>query len=198
MEDTMILADPSTLTTAQLIREISSLKELVFVRLNAIEQGIEVSHADFVRVPTEVQRQVGSLKELMEAKISGSDELKQEKFKNLDKRLDLVEQARIEQKKDTATAVDAALKAAKEAVAEQNASNVLAINKSEASITKQIDQQADLIRQISKSFDEKISDIKERLGKGDGKTQGGKDVMDIIKLVIVVAGFILAYFVIKS
>lgn len=192
------VSDPSTLTTAQLLREIGSLKELLLTRMEAVEEGIEVAHQDLVRVPTDVQNAVSHVKEVLEIRIADADKLKDEKFANIEKRLDLVEQSRVEQKKDTATAVDAALKAAKEAVQEQNSSNVLAINKSEAATTKQIDQQAELIRQISKGFDEKISDIKERLSKGDGKSQGGKDVMDMIKLVIIIAGFFIAYFVIKK
>lgn len=191
-------SDPSTLTTAQLLREIGSLKELLLTRIEAVEDGIKVAHQDFVRVPTDVQNVVSHVREVLEIRIEDAENLKDEKFANIEKRLDLVEQSRVEQKKDTATAVDAALKAAKEAVQEQNSSNVLAINKSEAATTKQIDQQAELIRQISKGFDEKISDIKERLGKSDGKSQGGKDVIDMIKLVIIIAGFFIAYFVIKK
>ena len=138
-------------------REIDSLKELIVFRIEAVEKAIIVAHDDLVRVPTDVQKQVGALKELLTQQIGDSDKLKEEKFRNIDKRLDLVEQARIEQKKDTATAVDAALKAAKEAVTEQNTSNVLAINKSEAATTKQIDNQ-----------DGKINDVKERLIRLEG------------------------------
>lgn len=183
--------DPSTLTTAQLLREISSLKELVFTRLNAIEEGIEVAHQDLVRVPTEVQKQIGSLKELMEVKIDGSDELKHEKFKNIDKRLDLVEQARIEQKKDTATAVDAALKAAKEAVTEQNASNVLAINKSEAAMTKQMDQQVLLISQVKNQLQDQVNDLKALSSKGEGRSEGYAKFIGWILAAIAIMGFVI-------
>jgi hypothetical protein len=168
-KNSLLQSDPTLLTTQQLLREVSALKELVFTRLEAIDTSIRVSHEDLVRVPTDVQKQVAALKELMEARIDGSDRLKEEKFRNIDKRLDLVEQARIEQKKDTATAVDAALKAAKEAVTEQNTSNVLAINKSETATTKQIDQQGVLIAQIIKNFDEKINDLKNKQVSTEGQ-----------------------------
>ena len=57
----------------------------------------------------------------------------------------LIEQSRLEEALGVAVvqievAVDAALQAAKEAVGEQNKSNALAIAKSEATFTKQIDQ----------------------------------------------------------
>lgn len=197
--------DPTTLTTAQLLREVGSLKELVFSKLEGIEKGIDVAHDDLVRVPTEVQKQIAALREVVEGKfgvleikICDADKLNQEKFKNIDKMLDTGELARIEQKRDTATAVDAALKAAKEAVTEQNASNVLAINKSEAAMTKQMDQQAALLSQIKGGLEDKINDIKIQMGMGQGKTQGGKDIMDIIKLIILIGGFILTYFIVKK
>jgi hypothetical protein len=43
-----------------------------------------------------------------------------------------------------------------------------------------------------------IIDLKEFKQKQEGKGQGGKDLMDIIKLIIIVAGFFIAYFVIKK
>lgn len=151
-EDFKVIIDPTTLNTAQLLREVGSLKELLEARIEAVEKGIHVAHDDYVRVPTEVQKQVAALKELLETKIESDKLLTDEKFNNIAKQLNLVEQARVEQKKDTATAVDAALKAAKEAVTEQNTSNVLAISKSEASTTKQIDQ-----------VKENLEDVKKRL-----------------------------------
>jgi hypothetical protein len=155
------IIDPSSLTTAQLLREISSLKELLTARINAVEKGIEVAHADLVRVPTEVQKQISALKELTETKIQLNEQLTKEKFQNIDRLFAMVEQSRIEQKKDTATAVDAALKAAKEAVSEQNASNVLAISKSEASIAKQMEY-------VTKS----VTDLKEVVTRIEGVTAG--------------------------
>jgi nitric oxide reductase large subunit len=47
------------------------------------------------------------------------------------------------------------------------------------------------------ALEKMVDDLKTSRDRGEGKGQGGKDVMDIIKLVIVIAGFILAYFVIK-
>jgi len=162
-------SDPSSLTTQQLLREISSLKELMFIRLENVENVLKGAHEDLVRVPTDVQKQVGALKELMECKIDGSDKLKHEKFENIHTRLDAIENARVEHKSDTATQVEAALKAAKEAVTEQNTSNLLAINKSETATTKQIDQQGMLIAQMVKNFDEKINDLKNKQISTDGQ-----------------------------
>lgn len=174
--------DPTALTTPQLWREIASLKELVFARLDSIEKGIDVAHDDLVRVPTEVQKQISGLKELMYHKIECADELNEEKFKTIEKQFLFVEQSRIEQKKDTATAVDAALKAAKEAVTEQNTSNVLAISKSEASTTKQMD-----------AINEKVGDVKERVTTMESKGTGKKDLWAVIVAVAIIVMAILNY-----
>lgn len=205
MEDKFIKdkTDPTPLTTSQLLREIGSLKELVFTEIVAVKEGIKIAHEDLVRVPTDVQRQVEALRELLETKIIDSDNLKEEKFRNIDKRLDLVEQARIEQKKDTATAVDAALKAAKEAVTEQNTSNVLAINKSETSTTKQIDNQDSKINDIKDrlirlealvvSFTTTVADVKTLSGISSEKKGGSDATKYIIGLLLTIAGIAIGY-----
>lgn len=74
--------------------------------------------------------------------------------------------------KDSKVAVDAALQAAKEAVGEQNKSSALAIAKSETATTKQIDQLGILIQNNTKAFDDKISDLKDRLTRIEGMGQG--------------------------
>lgn len=48
------------------------------------------------------------------------------------------------------------------------------------------------------SVEKALAIEKERGDKGEGKWQGGKDIMDIIKIIVLIAGFILAYFVIKK
>lgn len=57
------------LSPEQLWREMASLKELLLTRIEAIEKGIAVAHDDLVRVPTEIQKAIGNLKELHEVKI---------------------------------------------------------------------------------------------------------------------------------
>jgi hypothetical protein len=80
--------------------------------------------------------------------------------------------------KDSKTAVDAALQAAKEAVGEQNKSSALAISKSEIAVTKQIDQIYTLIAAANKTTDEKINDLKSRLDQNVGQEVGVKAVKD--------------------
>jgi hypothetical protein len=65
--------------------------------------------------------------------------------------------------RDNKIAVDAALEAAKEAVGEQNKSSAMAIAKSEAATTKQMDAIGAIIQTSTKSLDDKINDLKDRL-----------------------------------
>lgn len=220
------LADPTTRTTEVLSREIASLKELLYSRIEAIENAVKVAHDDLVRVPTETQKAVASLQLLLETRITGNRQECTNQFRaadqasvliravietrldGMDKAITLLQDtadkfpARIDEKitslqevhegkfqsiqtqfverdvrtdqtsRDSKVAVDAALQAAKEAVAEQNRSSALAIAKSEASTMKQIDQQGLLIQTTAKASDEKIDDIKERLTRIEGMGVG--------------------------
>jgi len=150
MADDLQHPDPSSLTTQQLWREIGALKELVFFRIAAIEASITIAHDDLVRVPTDVQKQVGNLKELVE-----------EKFHNIEKRFD-----------ENAIAVAAALQAQKELVTQQNISAALSAAKQEASFSKQIDALGLLIETKAKASDDKIDDVKERMTRLEGKGEG--------------------------
>lgn len=66
-----LITDPSSLTTQQLWRESASLEKYFLSKIMGIEKAIDVAHQDLVRVPTEVQKAVGQLKELHDEKFSG-------------------------------------------------------------------------------------------------------------------------------
>jgi hypothetical protein len=68
--------------------------------------------------------------------------------------------------------VDAALQAAKEAVAEQNRSFALATGKSETATMKQIDALGLAIQTANKGLDDKIADMKDRLTRIEGMDLG--------------------------
>jgi hypothetical protein len=75
-------------------------------------------------------------------------------------------------------ALDAALKAASELVTQQNTANVAAAAKSETSFTKQIDQIATIISTLEKALDSRITELKERIDRGEGDSRnevGGLD-----------------------
>jgi len=175
--------DPTVLTTEQLLRENVWLREVLDTKLDGIVKAGELRQVNTngkfeaydkaIRLlqdiadkfPDRIDEKISSLKEVHEEKFSSI----QTQFKERDVRSDQTQ-------KDSKVAVDAALQAAKEAVGEQNKSSALAIAKSEASTTKQIDQQGLLIQSTAKASDEKIDDIKERLTRIEG-SGAGKGIM---------------------
>jgi hypothetical protein len=178
-------ADPSSLTTQQLWREISALEKLLNIEIDAIKTSIKVAHDDLVRVPTDVQKQVGNLKELHEEKFR-SIEIQ---FAERDTRVETTA-------KDKQDALAAALQAAKELVMQQNTSNALAIAKSETATARQIDQLGVVIQTSVKASDEKFDDLKQRVTRIEGMAVGTKDTkvaqLDSGRYLVAVIGLILA------
>jgi hypothetical protein len=163
------IADPTPLTMASLFREILNLKENTGIRLDAMDEAIRLTQ----QYPTLLDKAIGGfderlnaallgLRELLIEKIQGMATLRDEKFHAIElqfKERDVrTEQASIAVK----IAVDAALQAQKEAVAEQNKSRDAAIAKSEAAVTKQIEGIQLLIASNTKAGDDKIADSKDR------------------------------------
>jgi hypothetical protein len=156
-------SDPSFLTTQQLYREISTSREIaetrivgsmqvITTRIDAMDKAVELLRTSTDRIPAQFQTAVLQLQELHE-----------EKFKSIETQFAERDTRTEQTSRDSKVAVDAALQAAKEAVGEQNKSNALAIAKSEATFTKQIDQIGVLISTMQKGIDDKIDDIKTRL-----------------------------------
>lgn len=170
--------DPSVLTTQNLQREIYSLRELTEAQFDGIKKTIEVMQKSIDLLPQLRHDEVHNLEKLIDEKFSSVGT----QFKERDTRDD-------QRTKDSKVAIDAALKAASDAVAEQNKSNALAISKSEAGTTKQIDQIVTLIASNQKNTDDKIADIKDRQNSVEGRNTGHGEV---VGWVFGAAGFLAA------
>jgi hypothetical protein len=70
-------------------------------------------------------------------------------------------------------ALKAALQAAKELVGAQGEASAAAAVKSETSFTKQIDQIGTIIQTLEKALDARITELKERIDRGEGSSAGG-------------------------
>lgn len=171
--------DPTTLTTQQMLREVSVLKELVEAQVHAVDRVVEQrfdgmdralnllqSRAD--RVPSETDVAVGNLQHLHEARF---DQISIQ-FSERDTRAS-------QTATDIKSAVDAALKAASSAVELQNRSNQEAIAKQEIAFTKQIDQIANSILQINKTIDDRLGDVKDRITAVEGSQKAIGDINDL-------------------
>lgn len=164
--------DPTLRTTEQLLREISlvreifaselkGLKTVIETRLDGMDKAIELLQVRSDKIPMHIAGEVGQLQKLHD-----------EKFHSIETQF-LERDTRTEQtSRDSKVAVDAALQAAKEAVGEQNKSNALAIAKSEAAFTKQIDQIGILVSTMAKTSDDKIDDLKSRVQSMEGRDKG--------------------------
>lgn len=100
MAGSVPVPDPTILTTQQLNQQIAALKELLFTRLDGVEKAIEVFYADLTRVPTDVDKQVGALHDLIFQRF----ELSNEKFRCVDEETALAKQA-LDEKIDILIAV---------------------------------------------------------------------------------------------
>jgi hypothetical protein len=164
--------DPSVRTIEQLQREVSALKELHGVRLEAMDKAIQVAHDDLVRVPTDVQKAVEALRNVLLETFRVHDEKfesVQKQFVERDTRTDKI--ADLSQK-----ALDAALLTAEKAVGKQSEAFAAATAKSEAAFTKQIDGIVALLNSGLKASDDKIIDLKGRIDRGEGKVTGHGEI----------------------
>lgn len=116
-----------------------------------------------------LQREISALSQLIDAKIAGNTKARDEEVKRLNQQLQLVERQRVEQKKDTKDAVDAALAAQKEAVREQTIASERSISKSETATNKQLEQLASTFASEAASLRRSMDELKERITDVDRK-----------------------------
>ena len=108
-------------------------------------------------------REISNVKEWSKSLVDSSRDITVEQFKSVETQFGLIERQRVEQKKDTKDAVDAALAAAKEAVQEQTKASAEAIGKSEALTKTQLEQLATQFGTGITGVADKYDDLKERL-----------------------------------
>jgi hypothetical protein len=164
--------DPTVLTTAALAQAIAALREILEARMEGQKEVFETRLNGMDRAIALVQDSADRLPLHMETKVRNLERLHEEKFASVQTQFRERDTRAEQTQKDSKVAVDAALQAAKEAVGEQNKSSSLAISKSEAATTKQIDQLVVLITSSNKALDEKINDVKERVTRTEGKGAG--------------------------
>ena len=170
-------ADPSELTVDAMERAVSSIQR------------------DLASRQDTRQREHATLQELVETLLRGESQISGEKFSSIATQLNLVERQRVEQKKDTKDAVDAALQAAKEAVKEQTTASERAIAKSEAATNKQLEQLNVTFATAIKGVTDLLNDTKERVAKVESIKQGGKETLTGL---YALAGFLVTLIVIGS
>jgi hypothetical protein len=168
--------------------EIHALRELLETRLGAMDKATELLAATVGRVPSEVDKSVGALRELLGARIDGMDiatKLLADTVSKFPSDVDravtnavAVMQAELRNVQDVslekfaaidgtfasnALALTAALAAQKEAAAEQNKSNTLAITKSEQATKETILANAAQNTATAVAASNTLADLKDRV-----------------------------------
>ena len=182
--------DPTPVTAARILREVSSLESLldekianVRAQVDALTKAQDVFRADITRVPTAVDKAVSGLKELHEAmfseRLKALNEKTEERFQTMQEKFesisiqfalrdDRVKQAALDTKNELASA----LVAQDRLGSKQNESTLEATRKSEENFGKQIEQQRQLLEVRTSALDGKIEALKDMVLRGEGKDTG--------------------------
>src|SRR5579863_5690098 len=121
------IPDPTVLTTEQLRRELSALREILTARLDGMDRATVLLDETVNRTPTIIQTEISHVRELMQEKFAGVDQ----RFTERDIRF-------AQQNTANAAAVEAALRAARELGEAQSRANTLANAKTEESVAQQL------------------------------------------------------------
>src|ERR1035441_7282410 len=86
------IGDPTPPTTQQILREITSLRDLIYVRLEGMDRAMVIFQDNLTRTPTETQSSIATLQALHDSRfeqvadnIHGLDRLCTEKFLGVDR-----------------------------------------------------------------------------------------------------------------
>jgi hypothetical protein len=164
--------DPTRLTTDQLRRELSALREILTARLDAMDTATELLSATVNRTPTVIQIEISHVRELMSEKLASLGGSAEERFRSIGLQFAERDTRTENAAKASKEALDAALLAAKELVAQQNEANAQAADKAEQSTIKQIDQIGIRIDTMQKALDDRLTELKERIDRGEGTNVG--------------------------
>ena len=162
-----IAANASALETVRIMVDrhvdttLRDLKEIAETRFVGMDRAIDLLQDIQNRVPMITDEKVNQLRSLH-----------QEKFDSIAVQFAERDTRTEQTAAGVKIALDAALQAAKEAVAEQNRSFALATGKSETATMKQIDALGLAIQTANKGLDDKIADMKDKLTRIEGMDLG--------------------------
>ena len=165
------IPDPSARTTDAIALavvagrdHVAGLISIISQRLDAMDRATALLNSQVTAVPSDVDKQVGNLKELHS-----------ERFKSIE--LQFIERDKRSEResRDNKVAVDAAFAAQKEAAAEQNKSNTLAISKSEVATTEAIRKLEQLVQAAIDGLNDKISALGDRLNRTENLITGAAE-----------------------
>lgn len=149
--------DPTLLTSDFVNRAIANVEEKTAARLDAMDKAANLLHDNLTRVPTEMDRQLAHLREVVLVKVSEVTSVAMERFARIDNQFIERDKRTDQLKLADQKAIDAALQSQKEAAGENTKSMTASINKSEASFAEAIKTLQALFQSESKSTNDKIA-----------------------------------------
>lgn len=159
---------------------INGTRGIIETRLDGMDKAIRLLQDAADKFPAGIDEKITSLQAVHDQKFEAVAAGTNEKFVSIQTQF-AERDVRTEQAAGAVKiAVDAALQAQKEAAGEQNRSNTLAQTKSETATTKQIDQIGILIQNNTKSFDDKIGDVKDRVNRIEGGWGGASTAVGYV------------------
>jgi hypothetical protein len=163
--------DPTTLTTAQLQREIATSREIIHGEIIEVKGVTEAKIASGEKLVQVLHEFMGRIYAQVDTRVNGVEAVIKERFVTVDEKFSGVEKQFVERDvrvlqsaAAATTAVNAALQAQKEAAVAQNSSFTLSIDKTEKATGEQIVQQRTLLQTATGSLSDKIDDLKSRFG----------------------------------
>lgn len=179
------VTDPQALMQSIADRSISTLRGEITVRINGIEKAVDTAQENLVRVPTDVEKAIQALREVLEAEIVGNKSLYLEKFVAVTETVKVLKDTINDRFTQNDQNTEKAFNAAKQAVAERDASNAKSADKSEANLAKLIGALEDNLKTLGQTTesrielnktntDDKISDVKDRLAALESRITGGE------------------------
>ncbi len=157
---------------ADIADAINSLESLLVQRINGLEKIMKLLDVALNRAPEEADDLRQRLQNDIHIAVESLRQLHEERFNAIQLQFGERDTRGDQEKKASKEALDAALLAQKESVAQQNDANTTAATKTETNFTKQIDLVGTQITALDKSLTDRISELKERIDRGEGQGQG--------------------------
>jgi hypothetical protein len=145
--------------------KLVGLRDLLVMRIEAMDKASEVLAGNVNRVPTLLDREVARLQALFDEKTGNIRTAIRERD----------DQAR-QDKVTAAAAVELALASLKELISSQNTSNALAIAKAESATAHDLEALNAIISTTKDGLNSEINNLKQRLDRGEGVSRGQKEL----------------------
>ena len=172
---------PPYLTTEELRRDVSALREILQARLDGMDRAAVVLSETVNRTPTDIQTAISHLKELHDERFRSTSLESDERFKSVA----LQFKERDERSSQLAKTQDEALKAALQSAEK--------LNEAQGSANKEANAKTEItFAQQLKAVTDKIEVINGRLDRGEGTASGQQDLrterrLDLGQVIAVVA-----------